>query len=80
MSRLHNRNSKQKRFLRKIAYKEQKGLCAYCKKYLKFEDATLDHITPLSKGGNWKQKNLQITCVLCNNRKGSILHEKFIVA
>lgn len=60
---------------RVIAAKRRKGLlraggykCAYCgfKSLL-----TIDHITPLSKGGTNTASNLQILCKDCNNKKGN---------
>jgi 5-methylcytosine-specific restriction endonuclease McrA len=35
--------------------------------------ATLDHITPLSKGGTSKIANLQLTHMKCNGDKGDSL-------
>ena len=41
--------------------------CVYCKK--KSQRLTMDHITPLSKGGNHTQANIVPACRSCNARK-----------
>lgn len=48
----------------------QRGLCACCGKKLakKYE---IDHIIPISKGGDNTDKNIQILTPRCNRQKGS---------
>jgi 5-methylcytosine-specific restriction endonuclease McrA len=50
-------------------YNAQKGKCAVCRKNVgtKFD---VDHIQPLSAGGNNSPMNLQILCPRCNRLKG----------
>lgn len=45
-------------------------LCATCKTT---DDLTIDHITPIDRGGNNDPTNLQILCRACNTRKGTKL-------
>lgn len=33
--------------------------------------ATVDHVTPRSKGGLWTYENLVTSCQNCNNKKGN---------
>lgn len=50
--------------------KMQRGKCAICRKKLKGKNH-IDHIIPISKGGNSNRKNLQITHQKCNQLKGA---------
>jgi 5-methylcytosine-specific restriction endonuclease McrA len=51
-------------------YATQKGKCACCQKNVG-NDYHVDHIQPLSKGGNNWPTNLQILCPTCNVRKSA---------
>ena len=55
-------------------------ICHYCKSELCWNDfgkpknkrVTIDHVIPLSKGGDkWNKKNLVIACETCNREKGN---------
>ncbi len=52
--------------------------CHYCAKWLQFEDSTLDHIVPRSKGGTFANKNLVIACDKCNRRKADMDLRQFL--
>ncbi|XP_010257698.1 PREDICTED: uncharacterized protein LOC104597692 [Nelumbo nucifera] len=41
--------------------------CQYCSSR---ENLTIDHVLPVSKGGEWKWENLVTACAKCNSRKG----------
>lgn len=43
--------------------------CAYCDKQLTRFTATLDHITPVTAGGNNSYDNLVTACLECNSKK-----------
>ena len=45
--------------------------CFYCNCHLSNENRTIDHIIPLSKGGNSKYENLVPSCGRCNRQKGT---------
>lgn len=45
--------------------------CYYCKKLLTRFTATLDHIQPVSKGGDNSFGNLITACLHCNSRRGN---------
>lgn len=48
-------------------------VCAYCGKKLTRQNATLDHVIPLSRGGDDSPRNLVWCCLKCNREKGSQL-------
>lgn len=48
----------------------QRRRCAACGKCVK-DKFDLDHIYPLSKGGQHEESNLQILCASCNRSKGA---------
>ncbi len=65
------------RLLTKI-YERDKGICQLCFKKVLFNDKlpmrerpVLDHIIPLSKDGEHKESNLQLTHWHCNSSKGN---------
>jgi 5-methylcytosine-specific restriction endonuclease McrA len=43
--------------------------CWVCAKHVSPAEATLEHIKPLSEGGNSHADNLAISHVACNNRR-----------
>ena len=45
--------------------------CHYCQKQLTRFSATLDHIQPVSKGGDNSYNNLVTACLHCNSRRGN---------
>lgn len=57
---------------KKLVYDRDGGKCALCGRPLVFEEATLDHIVPISRGGANEIDNLRITCSSCNNMKGQL--------
>ncbi len=56
---------------------DQKYLCYYCEGFVK-SDYHVDHMTPLSRGGNNEQDNICISCPTCNLRKNRKTAEEFI--
>lgn len=63
---------------RKIIYNKSGGRCELCGQRLLFEKMTLDHIVPLSMGGEDDVENLSCTCYPCNLFKGNILPSDFM--
>ena len=47
------------------------GSCQYCGKKLTKSIATLDHVVPKSKGGVVEWDNIVLSCMSCNQKKGS---------
>jgi 5-methylcytosine-specific restriction endonuclease McrA len=52
--------------------------CIYCGVKLNNENATADHIIPISDGGNNCQVNLIVCCRECNNERGNISFQDFL--
>ena len=50
-------------------YERDNYRCTYCDKQLTRFTATLDHITPVSEGGDNSAENLKTACLQCNSRK-----------
>lgn len=57
-------------------YKSQKGQCFYCGNELR--DYHIDHIIPISRGGENKLYNLVISCPSCNYKKHNLPPEEFV--
>lgn len=58
---------------------ENKGAnCIYCDVELDKENATADHIIPISDGGNNCQVNLVVCCKDCNNERGNMDFKSYI--
>lgn len=56
---------------KRAIYTRDEGRCAYCGKLISISDATIDHILPLSQGGQSSWENLVNCCNSCNQRKGN---------
>jgi 5-methylcytosine-specific restriction endonuclease McrA len=52
--------------------------CLYCRTSLTYENATADHIVPISNGGNNTQVNLIVCCKSCNGERGNIEFRKYL--
>ncbi len=61
----HNRKVIKKQLLEQYGY-----FCTYCHK--PYCILTLDHIVPLSKGGDNKKRNCALACINCNRDKGAL--------
>jgi CRISPR/Cas system Type II protein with McrA/HNH and RuvC-like nuclease domain len=56
--------------VRKKVYERDKGICQICGKKVDENDYHVDHIFPISKGGDeWDMNNLQCSCPECNLKK-----------
>ncbi len=62
---------------RKLIYLNAHGKCELCGRKILLEDMTIDHVNPLSMGGEDNVSNLSCTCSLCNHFKGNILPDDF---
>lgn len=64
--------------VRKLLYIKADGKCELCGKKILLDDMTIDHVKPLSMGGEDDVSNLACVCLPCNVFKGNILPENFI--
>lgn len=69
----HVKREKEKaRTLRKSNWWRQKiaaGVCYYCEKSFAREDLSMDHKTPISRGGTSTKGNVVVSCKACNSEK-----------
>lgn len=65
------------KFAKDWLFNTQKGVCAYCKAVLNKQNATVDHATPLSRGGYNKRSNYVLACKKCNFDKGTKTKSEF---
>jgi hypothetical protein len=57
-------------------YERDNWTCGYCGDKVSPENATLDHITPQSKGGTHAKVNLRTACLMCNSIKAGKTEEE----
>ena len=58
----------------------QSGCCQYCSRKMSWETMTLDHMIPLSRGGNNHSSNWALACSFCNGSKRNRTMEEFYEA
>ena len=61
--------SERMRQRRRRMWKRQRGICAGCGEWVRFEDSTIDHNIPISMGGTHSPQNTQMMCRPCNQGK-----------
>ncbi len=66
-----------KRQVKRETFRDCGRRCVYCGSALGLENATLDHVIPLSRGGSHYPGNLVSACQPCNQLKGSLLPAEF---
>ena len=77
----HNRRAAQHipvdmRYLNGLRYMTRDH-CFYCNRIMG-KDATVDHLTPVSRGGDNQRWNLVWSCRRCNSRKGAKTFEEYM--
>lgn len=53
-------------------YKRDKGICHLCRRKVKREDASRDHLRPRSIGGPTNPKNIKLAHRNCNSARGTM--------
>lgn len=66
---------RRKLFIQLFGSVDAQGECCYCKKPLKFEESTIEHVRPRALGGTDAYRNLAICCKQCNHEKGTKLSD-----
>ncbi|OFV71524.1 HNH endonuclease [Acetobacterium wieringae] len=62
---------------RKKIFNKTDGHCAYCGTELEFGKMQIDHIVPISRGGEDDEKNMIAACRSCNHYKSTLFLEEF---
>lgn len=65
-----NQSLPHERVSRKEIFKRDNFICHLCKKKVKTEQLSIDHLIPLSQGGQHTYGNLATAHLLCNQRRG----------
>ena len=57
--------------LKQQVFERAKGLCEYCRSQARYavDPFVMDHIQPVSRGGESVAENLALSCQTCNNYK-----------
>ena len=66
------REREKARFLKKTSWwrdQVKKGLCYHCGDRFEEKALTMDHLTPLARGGKTGRNNVVVSCKKCNNEK-----------
>jgi 5-methylcytosine-specific restriction endonuclease McrA len=64
------------KFSRHNIYMRDGNRCQYCGKRHSTSELSLDHVTPISRGGPSNWENVVCACLSCNVRKGNRLPEE----
>ncbi len=65
-------------FAKEFVDKNEGAICLYCENELSHENATADHIVPISEGGNNCQVNLIVCCKDCNAERGNLEFRSYL--
>lgn len=58
--------------VREVVYVRDGGICMKCGKEVSKDEFHVDHIIPISVGGDeWDLSNLELSCPTCNLKKGA---------
>lgn len=83
MSRLNpifDREALEKRSLIKQAvWNRDDRKCFYCDRKLKYKHATMDHVKPECFGGLFEYDNLVTACFPCNQKRGNMPADIFLI-
>lgn len=78
MSRAKLWQSQKRSFRRRLLGGRPGVECHYCGKRITAQDATIDHVVPICRGGALGLHNIVLACRECNARKGSRSYKEFV--
>ena len=56
---------------RSAIYKRDGGVCQYCGKKKHMNEMNIEHVLPQAQGGKTSWKNVVLSCIKCNHKKGN---------
>lgn len=54
-------------------YKRDRGICGICGLFVEQQESSIDHVTPIARGGQNTRSNVQLAHRRCNSKKGTRL-------
>lgn len=57
--------------LRQAVIERDGLLCSYCSEFIPVGKIAIDHVLPVTKGGEDHEDNFVVSCKSCNSKKGS---------
>lgn len=70
-SKTKSLTQKQKTSYKKKLYGDRGGVCPICEDFLELKFFEVNHIHPISKGGDNSIENLELLCRSCNSAEGN---------
>lgn len=70
MTKKYYKGTSKIRFSRFNVHLRDEFKCQYCGKQEQYNELTMDHVKPRSKGGQGTWENIVTCCKLCNSKKG----------
>ena len=66
--------------LKQLVFERAGGLCEYCRSQAKYaiDPLVMEHIYPVSLGGETEENNLALSCQTCNNYKYTKTESKLL--
>ena len=66
--------------VRRVVYERDGGICMKCGRRVLKKNFHVDHILPISQGGEeWDLNNLELSCPECNLQKGKRVEIEYVV-
>lgn len=65
--------------IEEMIYKILGSKCVYCGETITAKNISLDHGTPIHRGGKREKDNLYLICLRCNKRKGIMNVDEYIL-